>query len=217
MKAKTKRQIRHILTKKKLAKKKTSRHLLRTFIVVLATICTGSLAYAVAVTRPSINVAVRSTGPDGRVINAPATPTPPPVAAPAATAAPALTGGGQSGRGSWYALGLPQPDALTCASRTYPRGSHLHVKNLSNGRTITCRVNDYGPEAWTGRIIDLSRGSFRELDNLGRGTIPVEVHLASGQSGYTLPINGDIAAIIGYNLCHKRYSSQYCEEHRQEQ
>lgn len=211
MKAKTKRQIRHILTKKKLAKKKTSRHLLRTFVIVLATVCTGSLAYAVAVTRPVVSVAVRSSGPDGRVINAPATPTP-------AAAAPAgiPISGAQSGRGSWYALGLPTPDAITCASRTFPRGSHLLVKNLYNGRTVICLVNDYGPEAWTGRIIDLSRGSFRQVDDLGRGTIPVEVHLTDGQSGYSLPITTDIAAMIGYNLCHQRYSPQYCDSHRQD-
>ncbi len=207
MKAKTKRRIKHVLTKKKLVSKKTSRHFLRTFIVVLATICMGSLAYAIALTKPSINVTVRSGGPDGRVLVAPPAPaTPPPRGAVV-----------QSGRGSWYALGLPAPDTLTCASRTFPRGTYLEVKNLSNGRTIVCRVNDYGPEAWTGRVIDLSRGSFRALDNLGRGTIPVEIRLSSAPTGINLPVIKDIGAIIGYNACRTKNTAQYCEIHRQDQ
>jgi len=204
MKAKTKRRIKHVLTKKKLVKKHTSRHVLRSFIVILATICTGSLAYAITVTKPVINVTVGGGGSDGRTINGAPTPAP----APSAVA--------QSGRASWYALGLPEPDAITCASRTFPRGSYLNVKDLYNGRVVTCRVNDYGPEAWTGRIIDLSRGSFRAVDDLGRGTIPVEISLASGQGGFKLPITTDIAAIIGYNLCHQNHTAQYCDAHRQE-
>jgi rare lipoprotein A len=207
MKAKTKRRIKHVLTKKKLVSKKTSRQFLRTFIVVLATICTGSLAYAIAVTKPTITVAVHSTGPDGRVLTAPAltTPTPPPRGAVA-----------QSGRGSWYALGLPAPDSLTCASRTFPRGSYLEVKNMYNGRTVVCRVNDYGPEAWTNRVIDLSRGSFRQVDDLGRGTIPVEIRLSGAPTGFTLPVIKDVSAIIGYNACRAKNTAQYCEIHRQD-
>ncbi len=207
MKAKTKRRIKHVLTKKKLVSRKTSRRVLRTFSVLLATICTGSLAYAIAVTRPVVSVAVHGSGPDGRVISAPVvatpTPTPPGVVA-------------QSGRASWYAFGLPAPDAITCASRTFPRGTYLDVKDLYNGHHVICHVNDYGPEAWTGRVIDLSRGSFRQVDDLGRGTIPVEISVASGQSGLNLPIANDIAALIGYNLCHQKFSPQYCEAHRQD-
>ncbi len=208
MKAKTKRRVRHVLTKKKLVKKQTSRHVLRTFIIVLATICTGSLAYAITMTKPVITVSVHGTGPDGRVLTGPATPTPKSATAPGGVV--------QSGRGSWYALGLPAPDALTCASRTFPRGSYLHVKNLYNGRTVVCRVNDYGPEAWTNRVIDLSRGSFRQVESLGRGTIPVEIRVATGASGLTLPVINDIATIIGYNLCHQKHTAEYCEVHRQD-
>ena len=208
MKAKTKRRIKHVLTKKKLVSKKTSRHVLRSAIVFLATISVSSLAYAIAITKPVVTVAVHGTGPGGRVLTAPkpATPTPIP---PGAIA--------QSGRGSWYALGLPAPDALTCASRRFPRGTYLDVKNVSNGRHVICRVNDYGPEAWTGRVIDLSRGSFRQVDNLGRGTIPVEIRIASGASGLTLPVIKDIGAIIGYNACRSRNTAQFCELHRQDQ
>ncbi|MDB5178743.1 MAG: lipoprotein [Patescibacteria group bacterium] len=204
MKAKTKRRIKHVLTKKKLVTRKTSKSVLRTFLIGLATISFGSLAYAITMTKPTINVAVHSSAPGGKQI---AAPTPPPTPTPAA---------GMVGRGSWYALGLPAPDALTCASRTYPRGSSIQVTNLRNGRTMVCRVNDYGPEAWTGRIIDLSRGSFREVEDLGAGTIPVELKLVSGPTGLNLPLSTDYAAIVGYSLCKNAHTSQFCDAHRQE-
>jgi len=210
MKAKTKRRIIHVLTKKKLVKKKASRHVLRTFLVGLATISMGSLAYAITLNKPVVSVAVHSSGPGGVEFKVPslaAAPTPQSASGPAA----------MTGRGSWYALGLPAPDALTCASRTFPRGTYLLVKDLYNGHTVVCHVNDYGPEAWTGRIIDLSRGSFRAVDDLGRGTIPVELRVASGPEGVDLPIESDIAsAIIGYNLCNTQHSAVYCEAHRQD-
>src|SRR4051812_31222075 len=100
MKAKTKRRIKHVLTKKKLVKKRTSLRVMRTFVIFLATVCTGSLAYAIATTRPAITVGVQSGVEGGRTL---ATPVPPP-------------GQGrpnQAGRASWYALGLPAPDSLT--------------------------------------------------------------------------------------------------------
>jgi rare lipoprotein A (peptidoglycan hydrolase) len=202
MKAKTKRRLRHLVTKKKLVNRKTSRHFLRTAIIVAATISTGSLAYAITLNKPTISVTVNS-GVDGKVLKAPVTPT------------PSLSQVVQSGRGSWYALGLPAPDTLTCASRTFPRGSYLHVTDLYNGHVVICRVNDYGPEAWTGRVIDLSRGSFRQVDDLGRGTIPVEIRLASGSTGLNLPIIPDVSSIVGYSLCNNHHTAQFCETHRQ--
>lgn len=83
----------------------------------------------------------------------------------------------QTGVGSWYALGLPSPDSLTCASTRFPRGTNLLVTDLRNGRTVRCLVNDYGPTAGTGRVIDLSRGSYRQLEDLGSGTMPVEIRV----------------------------------------
>ena len=203
MKAKTKRKIKHVLTKKKLVSRKVSRHVLRTAIIVAATLSTGSLAYAIAVNKPVVTVAVHS-GVDGRTLVAPPTPT------------PNLNAEVLTGRGSWYALGLPEPDAITCASRIFPRGSYLQVTNMRNGKVVVCRVNDYGPEAWTGRIIDLSRGSFSEVDSLGTGTIPVQIRLASSVTGINLPIVRDYSSIVGYSLCANKFTSQYCELHRQD-
>lgn len=207
MKAKTKRRVLHVLTRKKLAGKKASRTFLRTFLIALATLSTGSLAYAITLNKPTVSVEVRSSGPVEIKAVPSAVPTP-----SVATGGPAMVG-----KGSWYALGLPQPDALTCASRTFPRGTYLQVTDQYNGHTMVCRVNDYGPEAWTGRIIDLSRGSFTQIDSLGRGTIPVELRVASGPSGFSIPIYGDVfAAVVGYNMCHSSHNAAYCEAHRQD-
>lgn len=204
MKAKTKRKIHHTLTKKKLASRKTSRLVLRSALIFAATLCTGALAYAAAVVQPTVNVAVSTSGPNGEVLTAPGKAKEP--------GAP-----DQVGRGSWYALGLPAPDSHTCASRTYPRGSYLEVKNLYNGKIVTCRVNDYGPEAWTGRVIDLSRGSFRAVENLGRGTIPVEIRVvAKPSSSINVPLGQNVSAIVGYQFCRLTHTAQYCEDHRQD-
>lgn len=92
-------------------------------------------------------------------------------------ARPAPKPANQIGKASWYALGLRAPDAMTCASTTFPRGTTLHVTNLRNGRQVTCLVNDYGPQPWTGKVIDLSRGAFRQIDSLGSGVAPVEIRV----------------------------------------
>jgi hypothetical protein len=209
MKAKTKRRVVHVLTKKTLIKRKTSRHILRSFLVVLATISTGSLAYAITLNKPVVGIAVHTSGAGGLHISAPvilnATPAPQSPDGP-----PAMTG-----KGSWYALGLPAPDTLTCASRTFPRGTYLLVKDLYNNHTVVCHVNDYGPEIWTGRIIDLSRGSFRAVDDLGRGTIPVELRVVSGSTGLR-PTEDAIASVVGYAVCAKAHAATYCDAHRQD-
>ena len=65
-------------------------------------------------------------------------------------------------------------DSLTCAHRTFPFGSLLKVRNLSNGREVVVRVTDRGPFA-RGRIIDLSYGAAEELGIIGQGVAMVEV------------------------------------------
>jgi hypothetical protein len=212
MKAKTKRRLRHVLTKKKLVKKKTSRHVLRTFLIALATISTGSLAYAITLNKPTVSVPIHN-GPGGIKIEAP-------MLAPAPTPEPANGPVVQSGRGSWYALGLPEPDALTCASRTFPRGTYLAVTDLASGDAVTCLVNDYGPAVWTGRVIDLSRGSFRQVDNLGVGTIPVQIRIANapatGRGPGSSPYLVNLHAVVGYQFCENSHTAQYCDAHRQD-
>jgi rare lipoprotein A len=207
--AKTKKRAVHVLTKKKLVSKRTSSAVLRSFLVGLSTLSVGSLAYAITLNKPTVGINVRTSGAGGIEISAPAAPhtTPGSISGP-----PAM-----SGRASWYALGLPEPDALTCASRTFPRGTYVHVTDLYNSHTVICRVNDYGPEAWTGRILDLSRGSFNAVDSLGRGTIPVALRVVSGPTGVVYPIDEYIfSAVIGYNSCHQAHDDKFCDSHRQD-
>ena len=51
------------------------------------------------------------------------------------------------------------------------------MTSLDTGRTILVRVNDRGPFAGRGRIIDLSRGAAEELGIRARGHAPVRVRL----------------------------------------
>lgn len=78
-------------------------------------------------------------------------------------------------------------DSLTCAHRTFPFGTLLKVKNLSNGREVVVKVTDRGPFA-RGRIIDLSWGAAEELGIIGQGVAMVEVEKV-GQ--ITVPYRND--------------------------
>ncbi|MBV8564597.1 MAG: septal ring lytic transglycosylase RlpA family protein [Methylobacteriaceae bacterium] len=57
----------------------------------------------------------------------------------------------------------PPAYGLTAAHRTLPFGTHLRVTNFANGRSVIVRIADRGPEAWTGRVLDLSRSAARVL------------------------------------------------------
>jgi len=63
----------------------------------------------------------------------------------------------------------------TAASRTFKRYSTVIIRNLDTGKEIEAYINDYGPEEWTGREIDLSSHAFKELASLGKGLINVSV------------------------------------------
>ena len=65
-------------------------------------------------------------------------------------------------------------DSLTCAHRTYPFGTMLHVKNPANGKEVVVRVIDRGPFI-RGRIIDLSWRAAKELGIIAQGVAMVEV------------------------------------------
>lgn len=71
------------------------------------------------------------------------------------------------------------PDGVSCAHRTHKFGTMLKVTNRLNGKSIVCRVNDRGPSLWTGVEVDLSRGAFRQIENLEVGRIPVLVEVVS--------------------------------------
>lgn len=78
------------------------------------------------------------------------------------------------GTASWYKYSLKgypnySKNHLTCASRDFKRGSMLTV--MYGDKSVVCRVNDFGPEEWTGRIIDLSSYAFSKLAPLKLGIL----------------------------------------------
>ncbi|PWB77437.1 MAG: septal ring lytic transglycosylase RlpA family protein [Candidatus Methylomirabilota bacterium] len=110
---------------------------------------------------------------------------------------------GETGLASWY--GHPYHGRrtsngevydmyqLTAAHREIPLGSWVEVINLTNGRSLTVRVNDRGPFI-DGRIIDLSYASAQLLGVVGPGTAPVRVRLtqlpqqAPGPARYSVQV-----------------------------
>jgi len=79
-------------------------------------------------------------------------------------------GKNDSGVASWYDAG---PDE--CASRDYPPGTWLRVTSRASGKQIFVKVAGYGPQAGTGKLIDLDNKIFEKLAPLGQGTIKVKV------------------------------------------
>jgi rare lipoprotein A len=69
------------------------------------------------------------------------------------------------------------PQGATCAMRSYRRGERrsVRVTVIATGKSAVCRVNDFGPAKWTGRIIDVSHGIARELGFAGAGVARVSV------------------------------------------
>jgi hypothetical protein len=145
-------------------RKLAHRHLIISGILLLFLVSAGTTAFAMA---------ARLIPPPGVPID---------IAAyeqiAAARRPPTVPPPDQTGVASWYAIGLRSPDSLTCASTKFPRGTNLQVTDLRNGHQMVCLVNDYGPTASTGRVLDLSRGSYSQLEGLGSGTMPVEIRVA---------------------------------------
>jgi len=67
---------------------------------------------------------------------------------------------------------------LTAAHRTLPFGSMVRVTNQLTGKSVTVRINDRGPFS-KGRIIDVSEAAAKKLDMIGRGVVPVTIHVVS--------------------------------------
>lgn len=91
------------------------------------------------------------------------------VVPPAVAVASAVTRT-DSGVASWF----DAPEG-TCAHRTLPLGTMIKVTRPENGASATCRVNDRGPAAGTGRLIDLSLDTFRKLASKEAGLVQVNI------------------------------------------
>jgi len=68
------------------------------------------------------------------------------------------------------------PEALTCAHRSYPFGTVIKATNPKNGKSVHVRVNDRGPYV-RDRSLDLSKRAAREIgiDQEGVATVRIEV------------------------------------------
>ncbi len=82
---------------------------------------------------------------------------------------------------------------LTCAHKTLPFNTILHVTNPRNGKSVTVRVNDRGPFI-RGRHLDLSYAAAREIGMLKAGVIKVEVrNLGIAGEDYPAPAASELA------------------------
>lgn len=93
----------------------------------------------------------------------------------------------QCGKASWYKLGgttasgeRANPQGLTAAHRSLPFGTLVDVTNLSNGKTVTVRINDRGPYA-KGRVIDVTLAAAKQLGFVNKGITKVRVTSADAK------------------------------------
>ena len=70
-----------------------------------------------------------------------------------------------------------RPKGVSATHATLPLPSYVEVTALDTGRRILVRVNDRGPFAGRGRILDLSRGAAEALGVRGAGVVPVRVRV----------------------------------------
>lgn len=77
----------------------------------------------------------------------------------------------QKGLASWYAY----TGKMAAASITFPKGTWLRVTAVNSGKQIFVVINDYGPAAYTGKILDLDSVAFKKLAPLGAGVVEVKI------------------------------------------
>lgn len=97
----------------------------------------------------------------------------------------------ETGVASWYGPGFHgqatangevyDMNDMTAAHKTLPLPSIVRVTNLSNGRSVTLRVNDRGPFVGD-RVIDVSRRAAQLLGFYGAGTTQVRVEVDAEES-----------------------------------
>lgn len=65
--------------------------------------------------------------------------------------------------------------AMTCATRIYPLGSWVEVKNISNGKKVVVKVTDRIGKRFARSRIDLSKSAFKKIAELKTGIVPIKV------------------------------------------
>lgn len=68
-------------------------------------------------------------------------------------------------------------DVLTCATRLYPLGTKLRIKNLNNNKSVVVVVTDRIGKRFKYTRIDLSKSAFNNIGRLNEGLIPVRVEM----------------------------------------
>src|SRR5262249_27717906 len=66
------------------------------------------------------------------------------------------------------------PKELTAAHRTLPFGTRVRVTNMTNGQSVTVRINDRGPFV-PGRVVDVSHGAAQSLGMVNQGVAKVKL------------------------------------------
>ena len=88
-----------------------------------------------------------------------------------------LTEGAIYGVASYYDYildsGWSSVDHYVCATRDFPRYSYVKVTDLDTGKSVVCKVTDFGPDKsiHSDRVVDLSSTAFAELRPLKYGLI----------------------------------------------
>lgn len=108
--------------------------------------------------------------------------------------------GRQFGKASWYddhgdrtANGeIYNMYALTAAHPSIALNSIVQVTNLRNGKRIKVRVNDRLPPIHEGRVIDLSKAAFRQLEDLEVGLIDVEICVLQYGNNKYIKVNATV-------------------------
>jgi rare lipoprotein A len=89
----------------------------------------------------------------------------------------------QEGMASWYGAESGSqtasgqrfnPEGSTCAMRTHS-WHWVTVTVIATGASARCYVNDFGPAARTGRLIDVSHGIAHQLGFVSAGVARVRV------------------------------------------
>lgn len=94
----------------------------------------------------------------------------------------------QIGEASYYAASLEgrktasgevyRGNLFTAAHRTLPFGAIVKVTNLKNGKVVTVKINDMGPNKES-RIIDLSYAAAEAIDMIRDGIVQVQIDVLS--------------------------------------
>jgi rare lipoprotein A len=65
---------------------------------------------------------------------------------------------------------------MTAAHRTLPFGTRVRITNVTNGQSVTVRINDRGPFV-PGRVVDVSPSAAKTIGITDRGIAKVKLEV----------------------------------------